>query len=159
MLKNKYILALVTSALLVVTSYAGVENGKTQATNLSSRGFVGTGDNVLIGGFIVGGKDYVTMIIRALGPTLNNFGLSGKTLNDPVLSVYDENGTLLVKQDSFLELSSQDLARLAQNNLQPQYAREAAVIVQRPAGERTTAIVSGHANQTGIALVEAYKIE
>lgn len=159
MLKTKYILALVTSALLVVTSHAGVENGKTQATNLSSRGNVGTGDNVLIGGFIVGGRDFVTVVIRALGPTLNNFGLAGKTLNDPVLSVYDENGSLIVKQDSFLELSSQDLARLASNNLTPQYAREAAVIVSRPAGVRTTAIVSGKNNATGIALVEAYKIQ
>ena len=64
-----------------------------QALNLSTRGLVGSGDNVLIGGFIVSGTAPKTIVLRALGPSLSGFGLSG-VLRDPVLSVYDSSGNL-----------------------------------------------------------------
>ncbi len=157
--KVRYILAVVAAALSFATvSFAGVQNDKTQAFNLSGRGFVGAGDRVLIGGFIIGGKDFVVEVIRAIGPSLTKFGV-GEALADPQLSVYDQAGHLLAHQDSFLELNAQDLALLALNHLVPSDQRECAIIIKRPAGTRTTAIVSGKNGATGVALVEAYKIE
>ena len=61
-----------------------------QALNLSTRGLVSTGDNVLIGGFIVTGTDPKTIVLRALGPSLSGFGLSD-VLSDPVLRVYNSS--------------------------------------------------------------------
>ena len=73
-----------------------------QALNLSTRGLVSVGDNVLIGGFIVTGPDPKTMVLRALGPSLSGFGLSG-VLADPVLSVYNSSRTLIATNDNWQE--------------------------------------------------------
>ena len=66
-----------------------------QLGNLSTRGFVGTATNVMIGGFILGGggKD-VNVVVRALGPSLTDFGVTG-ALADPTLELHDENGALI----------------------------------------------------------------
>ena len=71
-----------------------------QALNLSTRGLVSTGDNVLISGFIITGTDPKTIVLRALGPSLSGFGLSG-VLSDPVLSVYNSSGTLIATNDDW----------------------------------------------------------
>src|SRR5213075_1304872 len=71
-----------------------------QALNLSTRGLVGTGDNVLIGGFIVTGADPKTVVLRALGPSLSGFGLSG-VLADPGLKVYDSSRNLIASNDDW----------------------------------------------------------
>ena len=70
------------------------------ALNLSTRGLVSVGDNVLIGGFIVSGPAPKTMVLRALGPSLSGFGLSD-VLADPVLSVYNSSGTLIATNDNW----------------------------------------------------------
>ena len=71
-----------------------------QALNLSTRGLVSVGDNVLIGGFIVTGTDPKRIVLRALGPSLSGFGLSD-VLADPVLSVYNSSGTLIASNDNW----------------------------------------------------------
>ena len=71
-----------------------------QALNLSTRGMVSEGDNVLIGGFIVTGTEPKTMVLRALGPSLSGFGLSD-VLRDPVLSVYNSSDTLIATNDNW----------------------------------------------------------
>ena len=68
--------------------------------NLSTRGLVSGGDNVLIGGFIISGTEPKTMVLRALGPSLSGFGLSD-VLSDPVLSVYNSSGTLIATNDNW----------------------------------------------------------
>src|SRR6266498_1475150 len=86
-----------------------------QALNLSTRGLVSVGDNVLIGGFIVTGTDPKTMVLRALGPTLSGFGLSG-VLADPVLKVYNSSRTVIATNDNWqmdpgaLEITANGLA-------------------------------------------------
>ena len=65
--------------------------------NVSGRGFVGTGDNVLISGFIVGDVGSGTVIVRALGPSLASFGVS-QPLSDPVLTIYDSKGSAIADQ-------------------------------------------------------------
>ena len=71
-----------------------------QALNLSTRGLVGIGDNVLIGGFIVTGTEPKPIVLRALGPSISGFGLSD-VLRDPVLSVYDSSGNLVGTNDNW----------------------------------------------------------
>ena len=70
-----------------------------RSTSLPGARF-GTGDNVLIGGFIITGTDPKTVVLRALGPSLSGFGLSG-VLSDPVLSVYNSSGTLIATNDNW----------------------------------------------------------
>ena len=68
--------------------------------NLSTRGTVSTGDNVLINGFIVTGPDPKTVVVRALGPSLSDFGVSG-VLADPVLTVRSSSGAIITTNDNW----------------------------------------------------------
>ena len=71
-----------------------------QVQNLSTRGTVMSGDNVLINGFIVTGPGTKTVVVRALGPSLSSFGLSG-VLADPVLTVYNSSGAIIESNDNW----------------------------------------------------------
>ncbi|MEP7072514.1 MAG: aryl-sulfate sulfotransferase [Verrucomicrobiota bacterium] len=120
--------------------------------NLSTRGSVGTGDGVLISGFIVGDVDSETLVLRALGPSLGSAGLSDP-LSDPMLSVFDNNGVLIASNDNWQEdISAADIEK---NGLAPSDDAESATILHLPAGTYTT-IVSGAAEDTGVGLVEIY---
>ena len=67
---------------------------------MSTRGSVGTGDNVLISGFIVGDVDSATVVVRALGPSLASYGVSG-VLSDPTLTIYDSTGAVIASNDNW----------------------------------------------------------
>ena len=68
--------------------------------NMSTRGSVGTGDNVLISGFIIGDVESATVVVRALGPSLAAYGVSG-VLSDPTLTIYDSNGSVIASNDNW----------------------------------------------------------
>ena len=125
-----------------------------QALNLSTRGLVGTGDNVLIGGFIVNGPDPKSMVLRALGPSLSGFGLSD-VLTDPVLSVYNSSGTLVAINDNWQDDPIHSFVEA--NGLAPANPLESAVARSLPPGAYTV-IVSGTGATPGIGLVELYDI-
>ena len=132
-----------------------------QFANLSSRGLVGTDDNVMIGGFIVGrgqgsnGDGSVRVALRGIGPSLGTRGVTDP-LQDPVLSVYDANGDLLSSNDNWR--SGPDAAELQRIALAPTDDLEAALILSLVQGNYT-AIVRGHGQQTGVALVEVFDAE
>ena len=138
----------------VVEVYDLSEIANSKAANISSRGFVDTGDNAMIGGFIIGGGGNSKVVVRAIGPTLANFGVAG-SLQDPTLGLYDGNGAILVFNDNWQQDSS--AAEIQANKLAPNDLRESAVLRSLPPGTYT-AIVRGNGPTTGIALVEVYNV-
>jgi hypothetical protein len=122
--------------------------------NISSRGFVGTGNNVLIGGFIIGtnGRS-ANVVLRAIGPSLVNSGVSG-ALQDPTLELHNANGALAAANDNWRD--SQEIA-IQSAALAPTDNRESAIFASLPAGNYTT-IVRGRNQTTGVALVEVYRV-
>lgn len=123
--------------------------------NISTRGFVDTGDNILIGGFIVGPGSSGQVVVRALGPSLNSAGIS-EVLADPLLEVHDNNGAIMKTNDSWQTEASASEIQAA--GLAPGNANEAAILSPLTPG-MYTAIVRGHGSSTGVALVEAYNLE
>jgi len=119
--------------------------------NISTRAFVQTGDNVLIGGFIVLGPDSLQVIIRAIGPSLN----VPQHLLDPFLELHDGNGTTIAMNDNWR--SSQEAAINA-TGIPPTNNAESAIVRTLTPGNYT-AIVTGVNNTTGVALVEVYGLQ
>ena len=122
--------------------------------NISTRGFVGTGENVLIAGFVVGAGDKPVIVARAIGPSLRNFAIAGALL-DPTLQLHDKNGALIASNDNWKQ--TQDSA-IAGCGLAPSDTRESAIVRSLAPGPYT-AIVRGKNNSTGVALVEAFRIQ
>ncbi|MCX6950758.1 MAG: hypothetical protein NTV51_01005 [Verrucomicrobia bacterium] len=126
--------------------------------NLSTRGQVGTGNNILIAGFVVGGTLPKQILIRAIGPTLGSFGLTG-VLADPQLQIFNSSSALVVANNNWggagdvINASSQVGAfPLAANSLD-------AVVLASLAPGAYTAQVSGVGGTTGVALVELYDVD
>jgi hypothetical protein len=122
--------------------------------NISTRGFVNTGDNVMIGGTIILGNTATQVLFRAIGPSLTVFGVPN-ALQDPVLELYDGNGALLAQNDDWR--SSQETQIIA-TTIPPGDNRESAILTTLTPGSYT-AIVRGKNNFTGVALVEAYQLQ
>jgi len=125
-----------------------------QIANISTRGNVSIGDNVIIGGFIVGGDQPTNVIVRALGPTLTDFGVAG-ALADPTLELYDGNGTVIGQNDDWK--STQQAAIQNSGYAAPKDA-EAAILATLQPGNYT-AIVRGKNDTSGVALVEVYNLD
>ncbi len=122
--------------------------------NISTRGFIDTGEGVLISGFIIGDVDSATVVVRAIGPSLGAFGIS-TPLADPMLTVFDSNGVALATNDSWAEDGAS--LEIEQNGLAPTDAAEAATILNLIPGSYTT-LVSGVDDGTGVGLVETYNL-
>ncbi|MGI8956534.1 MAG: PKD domain-containing protein [Chthoniobacterales bacterium] len=122
-------------------------------SNLSTRGFVETASNVMIGGFIVGGSQASTIVTRALGPSLAQSGVSG-VLADPTLELHDENGALIAFNDDWAD---EEEATLKVSGLAPVDSHEAAIESTLAPG-LYTAVMAGKDGGIGIGLVEIYKL-
>ena len=126
--------------------------------NISTRGLVETGNNVLIGGFIAG-RGLTKVVMRAIGPTLSNSGVTNP-LQDPTLELHDGNGTLLVSNDNWKTRSdgSSQQAEIEATGLPPANDLESALVAALPPGNYT-AVVRGKNNSTGVGLVEVYNLQ
>ena len=119
--------------------------------NISTRGFVQTDDNVMIGGFIVSGAP-TKVIVRAVGPSLANRGVAG-SVDDTTLDFVDGNGALIVSNDDWRTGSQEQ--QIIDTTVPPDDDRESAVVATiNPGGY--TAVVRGKDGRTGVALVEVY---
>ncbi|MDQ3413382.1 MAG: NHL repeat-containing protein [Verrucomicrobiota bacterium] len=133
-----------------------ISGSRSVPLNISTRGLVQTGENVLIGGFIVVGNEPKTTVLRAIGPSLANFGISG-VLEDPVLELRAGDGSVILTNDNWQDEAAQkDL--IEASGLAPSDAAESAMVVTLDPGNYT-AIVSGKNATSGVGLFEAYDID
>ncbi|MEO8438605.1 MAG: FG-GAP repeat protein, partial [Spartobacteria bacterium] len=121
--------------------------------NISTRLNVGIGDNVLIGGFIVTGTDPKKVLIRAIGPSLADFGVLNP-LADPTIELHEFSGTV-VTNDNWRDTQEQEILATM---IPPSDNLESAIIATLDPGPHT-AIVSGKNGGTGIGLVEVYDLD
>jgi hypothetical protein len=145
-----------TTGIGLVELYDINPGASAELTNVSTRGFVGTGDNVLIAGFIAsGGNGSTQVVVRGLGPTLAQpqFGISG-TLADPVVTLVNGNGNVVQTNDNWKNTQQ---AAIQATGFAPPNDLEAAILAPVAAGNYT-AILSGNGGGTGIALLEVYKL-
>jgi hypothetical protein len=120
--------------------------------NISTRGRVQTGDNILIAGTIVSGQASQKVIVRAIGPSLN---LPGK-LADPTLELRDSNGTLVRGNDNWRTGGQEN--EIMQTGLAPGNDFESSLIETLAGNAAYTALVRGVNDTTGIAVVEVYAL-
>lgn len=147
------------SGVVLVEAYdtEAVTNGTARFVNVSARSQVGTGGDVLVAGFVIGGTGTKTLLIRGVGATLGDFGVPD-ILQDPQLVVRNSADNSIVAQndnwnsDAAISSTSQTLGAFALSSND-----DAAVLVTLPPGVYT-ATVSGVNNTTGIALVEVYEV-
>jgi hypothetical protein len=137
----------------VVEVYDVDRTVNSKLANISTRGFVNTGDNVMIGGMIVVGDTPANVLIRAIGPSLINLGIPN-ALPDPTLELRDGNGALLAFNDDW---QTDQQAIIIGTGLAPANDLESAIVRSLPPGAYT-AIVREFNNFTGVALVEAYQL-
>ena len=125
--------------------------------NISTRGFVRTGDDVMIAGFIFGnGTASEKVIIRALGPSLAESGVAN-VLADPTLDLHNSNGMLLMSNDNWKDNAVQ-AAQIIASTIPPANDFESAIVTTLPPG-RYTAIIRGKNGSTGVALAEVYHLK
>ncbi|MFL6584949.1 MAG: hypothetical protein ACJ8KU_10585 [Chthoniobacterales bacterium] len=145
-----------TTGIALAEAYDIGGEATSVVANLSTRGFVETGDNVMIGGFIAGPADLgpTTVVARGLGPSLKS--QVPTAMDDPTLDVYDANGVILASNDDWQK--SGDATEIQSLGLAPGDAAESVVLLPlvRPGGY--TAILRGKNNTTGVGLVELYNI-
>jgi DNA-binding beta-propeller fold protein YncE len=160
-------------ATLAPGSYTAVVSGKSGATgtglieiydleetadcelaNISTRGFVQAGEDVMIGGFVLGGGNESTrVLVRAIGPSLAKFGVTG-ALSDPMLELHDGNGALLQRNNDWRD---QQETEIGQTGVAPRDNAEAAILASLAPGAYT-AVVASENGQTGVALVEVFAL-
>jgi Matrixin len=125
-----------------------------RAANISTRGQVLLNDQVMIGGFIIGGAQSKTVVVRALGPSLTSHGVNG-ALADPTLELHDGQGTLISSNDDWGD--GPDASTIQNEGWAPPSPKESALQATLNPGN-FTAIVRGVNNTTGIGLVEVYDL-
>ncbi|PYK09913.1 MAG: hypothetical protein DME65_11145 [Verrucomicrobia bacterium] len=131
--------------------------------NISTRSFVQTDDNVMIGGFIVQGTGPTTVIMRVIGPELTRFGIRN-ALADPTLELHNDTGALIASNDNWQItriggiITDSQVSAIQNSGHAPRQPSESAIMATLPPGNYT-AIVRGVNNSTGVALVEVYDLQ
>jgi uncharacterized delta-60 repeat protein len=149
----------------LVEVYDLAQGANSTLANISSRGFVDTNDNVMIGGLIVGGGSgggTAKVIVRAIGPSLsvNGTPVPGR-LADPTLELHNSNGSMIVTNDNWKindQTGQSQEADIRATTIPPTNDLESALVATLPPGNYT-AIVRGKNNTTGVAVVEVYNLQ
>lgn len=128
-------------------------DGPAKIVNLSTRRFVLTGDNVMIGGLIITGNEPSQLVLRGIGPSLSQFGVPN-VLADPLLELHDGNGSLIVANNNWRDM--QEVA-LRDTGLAPDNDLESAIFISVTPGNYT-AILKSADDGTGNGIIEVYKI-
>jgi hypothetical protein len=143
-----------TTGIGVVEMYDLGVTSDSKLANISTRGFVQTGNDVMIAGFILGnGTASEKVIIRAIGPSLTGVA---NLLADPTLALHDNNGALLLSNDNWRDDATQ-AAQIIATGIPPPNDLESAIVTTLPPGQYT-AIVEGKNGGTGVAVAEVYHL-
>jgi T5SS/PEP-CTERM-associated repeat protein/autotransporter-associated beta strand protein len=148
----------------VLEIYDLAQAANSKLANISTRGFVGTGNDVLIGGFIPGpaGHSSIKVLVRALGPSLASAGVADPLL-DPVVELHDGNGAVLRTNDNWKiddQTGQSQQAEITATGAPPTDNRESALVATLPpSNSGYTAIVRGAKSTTGVAVVEVYDLQ
>ncbi len=157
------------NGITLVEVYDADGSATAKLVNLSTRGFVDTGDGVLVAGFVVTGSVPKRVLIRGVGPTLAALNVSGP-LADPVIQVYDSKNTMIAQNDDWgtplpvsggatpataTDISAAETATGA--FALPSGSKDSAIVITLQPGAYT-AIVSGAGGTTGTGLVEVYEL-
>ena len=125
--------------------------------NISTRGFVQTGNNVMCGGFVLGGNPKPARIaVRGVGPSLARFGLSN-AMADPTLELHNADGTVMISNDNWTD-DVVSAAQLTANGLALQDSHESGIFTSLPPGQFTV-ILAGKNGGVGIGLVEIFNLK
>ena len=142
-----------STGIALVEVYALLTAANAELGNISTRGQVLTGDDVLIGGVIVRGGDPERLLFRAIGPKLADRGVEN-ALQDPTLELRDGNGELIERNDNWRDDHEDEIE---DTNMAPDDDRESAIVATLVGGNYT-AVVRGRDNTTGIGLVEVFSL-
>jgi hypothetical protein len=144
-----------TTGIAVVEVYDLDARPASKLVNISTRGGISGGDNVMIGGFILGGYNPTKVLLRGIGPSMTNNGapLSGR-LNDPFLELYNGNGTVLGANDNWREGTPE---AVEQTGAAPLDDSESALVVDLLPGSYTV-VLRDAARADGVGLFEAYNL-
>lgn len=147
---GRYLALATTSGIRLLPT---VVTGTANLANISTRVVVQTGNNILIGGFIIAGTDPRRVCIRAIGPSLINAGVPNP-LHDPVLELSDGNGIIGINDDWQSASNVGDIPQA----LRPSDSHESVILTTLPPGSYT-ASVRGNGNTTGVGLFEVYDLD
>ncbi|MDP9005087.1 MAG: hypothetical protein M3N12_09905, partial [Verrucomicrobiota bacterium] len=146
-----------TTGIGLIEVYDNNQAADAVLANISARGYVKKDNEVMIGGFTLGGNPNNTRIaVRGLGPSLANSGLSN-LLTDPTLELHNANGTIMISNDDWTD-DAASAALLTANGLAPQNPKEAGIFATLPPGPFTV-ILAGKNGGFGIGLVEIYNLK
>ncbi len=124
--------------------------------NISSRGFVQTGDNVMIGGFIIGGQHTAKVMVRGIGPSLSSAGITNP-LRDPLLELRNAQGTKIAQNNDWqMAANASDIQA---SGIAPTNPRESAILTTQAPGNYTAILSGAGSAPTGVALVEVYNLQ
>jgi hypothetical protein len=145
-----------TTGVALVEAYDLDRTVDSKLANISTRGLVQTGDNVLIGGFIVLGDNSQKVIVRAIGPSLAKANPPvPDALADPTLDLVNPDGSILASNDNWID--SPNKQEIIDSTIPPTDDLESAIVATLPPAAYT-AIVRGVNGTTGVALVEVYAL-
>lgn len=142
-----------TAGLGLVEVYDLESDAPAQIVNIATRGFVLTGDDIMIAGIIVTGNMPAQLVLRGIGPSLAGAGVPD-VLADPRLDLVNENGQVIFANDNWQESQGDAIQN---TGLAPTDPNESAILFSLPPGNYT-ALVSGVGGGIGNALVEVYKL-
>jgi erythromycin esterase-like protein len=149
------LLAVAASIILLPAAARAEEpGGRATLANISTRMFVGTGENALIGGLIVTGNQPKKVILRAIGPSLSGGGVAG-ALQDPTLELF--RGTESIAQND--DWRSSQRVEIEASTIPPGNDRESAIVATLEPNQLYTAVMRGAGDSTGVGLVEVYDLD
>jgi hypothetical protein len=143
-----------TTGIALVEIYDLQETSASTLANISTRGFVGTGNNAMIGGIILTGSEPSRVLFRAIGPSLVSAGIQ-QYLRDPQLELFNEQGTKIRSNNNWRDSQQTEIQA---TGIAPENNFESAILTNLAPGNYT-AIVTGTNGGTGIGLIEAYAVQ